>query len=128
MSCYMFCLHCTVVCVTANPSISSLSNAYQLATHTVKVRRTGALYDAMALWDLTGCHETLTELTGALYDAIAHWDLTGCHETLTELTDALYDLMALWDLTGCHETLTELTGACMTLWHSGTSQVVMKHL
>jgi diadenosine tetraphosphatase ApaH/serine/threonine PP2A family protein phosphatase/Ca2+-binding EF-hand superfamily protein len=31
-----------------------LSTAYDLATHTVKVRRTGALYDIMALWDLSG--------------------------------------------------------------------------
>jgi len=27
----------------------------------------------MALWDLTGRHETLIELTGALYDAMAFW-------------------------------------------------------
>jgi len=33
---------------------SSPSDAYELATHTVKVRRTGALYDVMALWDLSG--------------------------------------------------------------------------
>jgi len=42
--------------VVANPSMPSLSNAYGLATHTVKVRRTGALYDVMALWDLSGVY------------------------------------------------------------------------
>jgi len=33
---------------------TSPSDAYELATHTVKVRRTGAMYDVMPLWDLTG--------------------------------------------------------------------------
>jgi len=42
------------VSYVAMPVATSLSNAYELATHTVKVRRTGALYDVMALWDLTG--------------------------------------------------------------------------
>ena len=27
---------------------------YELATHTIKVRRTGALSDVMAIWDLPG--------------------------------------------------------------------------
>ena len=50
----MFCISKNQVCFVANPSMPSLSNAYGLATHTVKVRRTGALYDVMALWDLSG--------------------------------------------------------------------------
>lgn len=29
---------------------------YELATHTVKVRRTGTLADIMAIWDLEGFH------------------------------------------------------------------------
>jgi len=43
-----------IIHFVAIPLAPSLSNAYELATHTVKVRRTGALYDVMALWDLTG--------------------------------------------------------------------------
>jgi len=27
---------------------------YELATHTVKIRRTGTLTDVMAIWDLSG--------------------------------------------------------------------------
>jgi len=42
------------MCFIANPAMPSLSNAYGLATHTVKVRRTGAMYDVMPLWDLSG--------------------------------------------------------------------------
>jgi len=48
------------LCSVANPSMPSLSDAYGLATHTVKVRRTGALYDVMALWDLSGVYLNLT--------------------------------------------------------------------
>jgi len=36
--------------------------------------------------------------------------------------------MALSDLTGCHETFIDLKVLCMTLWHSGISQVVTKPL
>lgn len=32
----------------------SKQHRYELATHTVKVRRTGALQEVMAIWDLQG--------------------------------------------------------------------------
>ena len=32
------------------------SEKYELATHTVKIRRTGALSDVQAIWDLPGMY------------------------------------------------------------------------
>ncbi len=40
-------------------SQSSKLDKYELATHTVKVRRTGALSDVMAIWDLPGDYVTI---------------------------------------------------------------------
>ena len=38
----------------ANEGLSWVADKYDLATHTVKVRRTGTLSDVMSLWDLPG--------------------------------------------------------------------------
>lgn len=39
---------------STQPQVPSSTGNYELATHTVKVRRTGALADVMAIWDLPG--------------------------------------------------------------------------
>jgi len=61
----LFIVHLSFVCTGPGPTedlfkhpegrpVSAKHHRYELATHTVKVRRTGALQEVNAIWDLQG--------------------------------------------------------------------------
>ncbi|CAG2194711.1 unnamed protein product [Mytilus edulis] len=96
---------------------------YELATHTIKVRRTGVLADVVKLWDLQGkilnikdslsryelaTHTIKVRRTGVLADVVKLWDLQGflsryelaTHTIKVRRTGVLADVVKLWDLQG----------------------------
>ena len=56
-------------------TITSSEPSYELATHTVKVRRTGTLADVSAIWDLSGekLYKSLTQLAHHCWKFLLSW-------------------------------------------------------
>ncbi|CAG2212525.1 unnamed protein product [Mytilus edulis] len=112
---------------------------YELATHTIKVRRTGVLADVVKLWDLQGkilniedslsryelaTHTIKVRRTGVLADVVKLWDLQGkilnikdslsryelaTHTIKVRRTGVLADVVKLWDLQGEQVYLTDVS-------------------